>query len=385
MGRFRFLIAAPLALACAAAAPAAVPPPPPEAAAIPHALLLDLGSGRTLYARAADEPFLPASTAKIMTAMVAFDLIEAGKLRRDTLFQVSEATARQWSGQGTTLWLRPGERVSVDTLLRGVTIVSANDGAVALAEGYAGDLPTFLMMMNAEARRLGMSRSRFGTPNGLPDGGFTVVTARDLARLGAALIERHPTLYRTYFGQPAFQWRGAEYRNRDPLLGRVAGADGIKTGHTNEAGYNFVGSAQRDGRRLVVVIGGAPSDAERGAAARALIEWGFGQWRARPLFAKGATVGSARVQEGDARSLALVAGKAAYATLPAGGQSRIALKLSYRGPLVAPVAKGAHIADLGIVVDGRPAGSVPLLAAASVALAGPLDRLVNGIAGWLPW
>lgn len=386
MGRFNIVMPALAALAFAVSAgqgvAAPLPPPPPEVAPIPHALLVDVGSGRTLYARAPDEPFLPASTAKAMTAYVAFQLIDAGKLRRDTLFQVSEQTARTWSGQGTTLWLKPGERITVDTLLRGITVVSANDGAVALAEGFAGDLPTWLLMMNAEARRLGMSRSRFGTPNGLPDGGYTHVSARDLVTLGTALVERHPRLYATYVGQPSFSWRGAEYFNRDPLIGTVAGADGIKTGHTNEAGYNFLGSAQRNGRRLMMVVAGAATNGERAAAARALLEWGFSQWRVRPLFAKGHRIAQARVQGGTVRAIELVAGRDVYATLAASGQSRLSLRVTYRGPLVAPIAKGAPVADLRIIVDGQPAGSVPLVAASGVSRAGPLDRLVNGVLGW---
>ena len=162
MGRFNIVMPALAALAFAVSAgqgvAAPLPPPPPEVAPIPHALLVDVGSGRTLYARSPDEPFLPASTAKAMTAYVAFQLIDAGKLRRDTLFQVREQTARTWSGQGTTLWLKPGERITVDTLLRGITVVSANDGAVALAEGCAGALPAWWLMMEADARPRGESR-----------------------------------------------------------------------------------------------------------------------------------------------------------------------------------------------------------------------------------
>jgi D-alanyl-D-alanine carboxypeptidase (penicillin-binding protein 5/6) len=371
-----------LTVAAARGAPVAPPPPPAEAASIPHVLLVDVGSGQTLYARAPDQPFLPASTTKAMTAYLAFELIDAGKLRPTTMFQVSDEVERNWSGRGTTLWLKAGERIDVDTLLRGIAVISANDGAVALAEGYAGDLPTWLLMMNAEARRLGMSGSRFGTPNGLPDEGYTVVTARDMVRLGTALVERHPALYRTYFGQPAFLWRGAEYRNRDPLIGMVAGADGIKTGHTEEAGYNFLGSAERDGRRLMMMVAGAASGADRAAASRALLEWGFSQWRARPLFNKGQLVGNARVQEGNVRAVGLVAERNIYATIPATSQARLSLNVNYRGPLAAPIAKGAHIADLRIMVDGLPAGTVPLVAASPVGRAGPLDRLVNGVLGW---
>ena len=255
MSRLTFLglLAAIIGTAVSASAPA----PPEGAAAIPVALLVDLGSGRTLYARKPDQRFLPASMTKAMTAYTAFGLIGRGKLSAEQSFTASEATARQWRGQGTSLFLTAGSSTPADVLLRGITTVSANDAAIVLAEGYAGSVPAWTALMNAEARELGMINSYFATPNGWPDAGATYVSARDLVTLGGAMVGRYPELYHRYFGQKQLTWNGRTQLNKDPVTGIVAGADGIKTGHTAEAGYNFLGSAERDGRRLVMVVAGA--------------------------------------------------------------------------------------------------------------------------------
>ncbi len=378
----KFLIYIAAGLGLAVRPLAAQPAPPMEVQAIPHVLLADMNSGQVLYASRADERFLPASVTKVMTAYVAFDLIDSGKLHPRTLFQVSDEVARIWSGQGTTLWLKAGERLPVDTLLRGITIASANDASIALAEGFAGDLPRWQFMMNAHAQRLGMTNSHFNTPNGLPDEGRTYVTARDLQKLASALIQRHPKLYRTYFGRKSMEWRNAEYWNRDPTLGVVQGADGIKTGHTNEAGYNFLGSAERDGRRLVMVIGGAPSNADRSAASRALLEWGFSAWKPRKLFARGSTIATVHVQDGDARRVPVMAPMDVFADIPINGDNMpIKLRVVYEGPLRAPVAKGREIARLEIRVGDMAPGTVPLYAERSVRRADWLDRIWNGLYG----
>lgn len=371
-----------LALALPAGQAAGTPPtPPPEVANVPVGLLVDVNSGRTLYSREPDRRFLPASTAKVMTASVAFGEIAKGRLATDRQFTVRESTAREWNGRGTSLYLKGGATLDTDTLLHGIATVSANDAAIVLAEGYAGDVPRWCAMMNAEARRLGMANSHFGTPNGWPDGGATYVSARDLVTLGEAMILRYPALYHRYFGQKRMTWDGVTQESHDPTVGVVRGADGIKTGHTNEAGYNFLGSAERDGRRLIMVVAGAHSEDERAAASRALLEWGFSEWQSRALFASGKPIAEARVQEGNARSVPLVADRPVAAVMPKGEGGAIALRLSYRGPLVAPIAKGARIAELEIRAGEGPPSRLPLYAAAAVGKAGPLDRLVNGIIG----
>lgn len=364
-----------------AGANAAPPAPPPEIAPIPVVLLAEAGSGQPLFARNPDLRFVPASMTKAMTAYVAFGLIASGKLREDKVFPIDPAVAREWSGKGTSLYLKGGDRVTADVLLRGITTVSANDASVALAVGHTGSVAAWTGLMNAEARKLGMTGSHFATPNGFPDQGATYVTARDLVRLGSAMAARYPDLYRRYFGQKQFAWNGLTQLNKDPVTGVIAGADGIKTGHTKEAGYNFLGSAERNGRRLISVVAGAASEAERASASRALLEWGFAAWHARQLFKQGAPIAEAQVQGGDVRRIALISGGAVHASFPKGNPGAISLQLVYKGPLIAPIEKGAKVAELRIITGAGEVGRVPLLAMRAVGKAGPLDRFWNGLAG----
>jgi len=376
------VLAATAVLASPAATFAAPLAPPAEVSAIPVGLLVDSGSGQVLYARQPDLRFVPASMAKVMTLYVALEEIKAGRLAADRRIAVREATARQWNGRGTSLYLKGGTSIAVDDLLRGIATVSANDASVVLAEGYAGSVAGWTALMNAQARQLGMRDSHFATPNGWPDEGATYVSAADLVKLGNALVARHPAEYRRYIGQKRMLWQGVTLQSHDPTVGVVPGADGIKTGHTNEAGYNFLGSAARGGRRLMMVVAGAHSEAERAAASRALLEWGFAAWQARPMFHAGATVADARVQGGDARWLPLVADSPIDAVMPKGTAEPIALRVIYRGPLVAPVAKGATVARMEISIGGKVAGEVPLKAGKSIKEAGLIDRLLNGLFGF---
>lgn len=350
------------------------------------ALLVDLGSGQTLFERQPATPFRPASITKSMTLLVAFDLIAEGKLREDQLITVRPETAQTWSGKGTSFYLRPGTQVRVHDLLLGVSTASANDAAVVLAEGSAGSVAAWLKLMNERALELKMTGSRFATPNGWPDGGQTQVNARDLITLGRALLNDHPQLYARYIGKSAVVWNGATFTNRDPFAGVVPGADGIKTGHTREAGYNFLGTVARNGRRLMVVIGGAPSEAARAAAARDLIEWGFANWQSRPVAPVDSIVGAARVQNGDSRSvpLQLVAPLSVALRNWAGEPSRpaqVQARIVYAGPLVAPIQRGKIVAELELVVDDGAPARFPLRAARDIAQAGSLRRIANGIMG----
>lgn len=377
-------IIASLALAVGAAQARDALTPPPSVAQTPVALLVDLGAGQVLFERAGEKPFLPASMTKAMTTLVAFDLLAAGKLREDQVFTVSAATAQTWSGKGTSLFLRPGMQVSVQDLLRGVTTASANDAAEVLAEGAAGSVTGWLKLMNARAKSLGMTSSNFATPSGWPDGGQTKVSARDLVKLAQALVYEHPELYRRYVGHPAFVWNGAWFANHDPFAGTVPGADGIKTGHTAEAGYNFLGTVLRDGRRLVVVVAGTPSEVARAAVARDLIEWGFASFTPHELARGGAVVGSARVQAGAERSVSLALLRPLSVAVAPGRRATIKSRILYRGPLIAPIRRGAVVAELELQIDLGPPVRVPLQAAAAVAVAGPFDRLLNGLLGLLP-
>lgn len=362
------------------ASAAAMPVPPAQLAPIPVILLVDLGSGQVLQKRHADTPFLPASVTKVMTAYVAFEEIGAGRLSLDRKFNESPETEREWFAKGTNMYLTTKDWPTTRDLLHGIMTASANDASVVLGEGYAGSVAAWTAKMNDAARRLGMTRSHFNTPNGWMDEGHTYVTASDLVKLADAMITRYPDLYREFSGHKRWVWRDVHMRSHDPTVGVVPGADGIKTGYTREAGYNFLGTAERGGRRLVMVLAGAPLPRVRDDAARALLEWGFAAWDTRPLFDQGQTVAQARVQGGDRRTLPLVANRQVHATIPHGAKPRITLSVHYKGPIEAPVHKGQQIGELEIQVEGLEPGRVPLFAGRDVNKAGWLDRLLNGLA-----
>ena len=355
-------------------------PPAHDEAAI--AILVDLSSGQVLHQRNADRRFMPASITKTMTAFLAFEMIEEGRLKLDQRMRFDPAAFRKWGGVGSTMFLSAGDELPVSALLFGITTVSANDASVVLAEGTAGSLAGWTRLMNAKAREIGMANSHFGTPNGWPDEGRTFVTGRDLAKLGAALVQRHPQRYKRFFGHRQLTYRGITQPNHDPFTGQVPGGDGIKTGFTNEAGFGFLGSAQRDGRRLILVVAGADRPRVRDRAARAYLEWGFKAFESRPLFRAGEVIEQARVQGGQSRKVPLLASQAIAATLPLGESPEIRLAVRYNGPLRAPIRKGQHVADLEISVEGMEPSRLPLAAGEDVAEAGVFARVVNGVLGW---
>ena len=345
----------------------------------PIAYMTDLSSGAVLFEKNADKQIPPASMAKMMTVYVAFDLIEKGKLKLDDKFRVNEETWKKWNNQGSTMFLGVGDQVSVRDLLHGIVTLSGNDAWVVLAEGIAGTEPAFVGLMNKRAKELGMSKSRFGNSNGWPDEGETVVTARDLAKLGAATVNNFPKLYDAFYGQDAFEWNGITQSNRNPLMGKVAGADGLKTGHTEEAGYGFTGSAEQKGRRLVSVLAGLDSYGGRIEESVKFMNWGFNAWEPKKLFDKGTKVQTAEVQLGDSASVSLVAAKDLFATIPKASDGKISMKVTYSGPIKAPIAKGQPIATLVVTTADAGKQSVALVAGEDVGEAGFFDRVWAGL------
>lgn len=363
---------------------------PPFETSAPVAYMKDLSSGAVLFAKDADRRMPPASMAKMMTTHVAFHMIKQGEIKLDQMCQVRPETWQQWHGPqaGSTMFLSPGEQVSVQNLLHGIVTLSGNDASVVLAECIAGTEPAFAALMNQEAKRLGMANSNFGNSNGWPDEGVTYVTARDLALLAEATIQETPELYKEFYGQESFTWGktmgGAAITqgNRNPLLGKVQGADGLKTGHTEEAGYGFTGSAEQNGRRLVMVVAGLDSYNGRIDESVKFMNWGFRAWKSQPLFKAGAKVGNAKVQLGDKDEVALVAPRNLSATLPGGlmtGNMRV--KIVYDGPVKAPIAKGQQIASLVVETGDLPPQTVPLVAAEAVGEAGFFGRLWAALTG----
>jgi D-alanyl-D-alanine carboxypeptidase (penicillin-binding protein 5/6) len=380
-------LAGPLPLAAASNPPAlsALRPGVPSAEGAPVAMLVDVTSGQVLHARNPERRFVPASVTKVMTLYLAFELIAQGRLDPEQVMVMSPAIARDWRRKGSNMYLNLGDQVRVADLLMGIANVSANDGSAVLAEGVAGSVPAWTAAMNAKAAELGLTGSYFSSPNGWPDEGRTFTTARDLVTLGGAMITRHPRLFRQYVGHPGFIFNGIAQINHDPLTGRYPGADGIKTGFTNEAGFNYLGTARRGDQRLMMVLAGVPSGRVRAELARNYMEWGFTAFARRALFAGGAVIGEARVQNGAARRVALVAAGPVAVTLPRGHSAPLEARIAYEGPLRAPLAAGQEVAALLITSPGMAPARIPLMTREAVGPAGPLDRVINGLAGWLPW
>ena len=354
----------------------------------PIAYMIDLSSGAVLFAKDADRRIPPASMAKMMTVYVAFDLIKQGKMDLGKKIRVSEETWKKWHSQGSTMFLGVGEEPTVSDLLKGIVTLSGNDACVVLAEGIAGNEAAFTNLMNEQATKLGLTNSHFGTSNGWPDEGRTYVSARDLATLAAATIRDHPKLYKDFYSLPNYSWgktlgAGANITqaNRDPLLGRVAGADGLKTGHTDEAGYGFTGSAEQNGRRLIMVVAGLDSYNGRANESVKFMNWGFGAWNAQKVVAKGRTVGDANVQGGGSSTVGLVAPRDLAIAVPSGTTPKLQARIVYQGPIKAPIKAGDHIADLVITTGDGMVQTLPLAAANDVGEAGFFRRAWLGLWG----
>ncbi|MGB3723697.1 MAG: D-alanyl-D-alanine carboxypeptidase family protein [Pacificimonas sp.] len=351
--------------------------------AAPFAYVKDLSSGMVLFKRSADEKMPPASMAKMMTTLVAFDLVDSGKLALDDKFTVRPDTWTKWHSQGSTMFLSSGEEVSVENLLHGIVTASGNDASVVLAEGIAGTEGAFADVMNAKGKAIGLTGTNFETANGWPDDDEHV-TPRDLAVIAERTILDHPELYAKFYGMKEFTWgktlgggNPITQPNRNPILNTVKGADGLKTGHTEAAGYGFTGSAARDGRRVVAVISGLTSEAQRRSEATRIMEWAFGAFEGKTL-EPGKILATAPVHMGATDSIGLKAAEGAALTLPKAILSDTTAKIVYKSPLQAPIAKGDIVGELHVKAGGLPVQKVKLVAAEAVPEAGFFGRVVAG-------
>lgn len=349
----------------------------------PIAYMKDLSNGMVLFAKEPDTPMPPASMGKMMTVYVAFDMISRGEAKLDQKIRVRPETWAKWHSQGSTMFLSPNEEVTVADLLHGIITLSGNDACVTLAEGLAGTEEAYVGLMNRAAQKMGLRGSTFANTSGWPDPGERV-TARDLATIAERTVTDFPKLYQAFYPTPSFTWGktlgkgdAITQPNRNPLLGRVQGADGLKTGHTEEAGYGFTGSAIRDGRRLVMVIAGLGSFNERIAQSVAFMEWGFGAWTQVPVVNFGQVVGTAKVWMGDKSEVGLTGATALKVTVPRGYAGAKSAKIVYQGPVQAPIKKGQHIANLIVTIPGLPPSTLPLVAAEAVGEANPFQRLLQ--------
>jgi D-alanyl-D-alanine carboxypeptidase (penicillin-binding protein 5/6) len=373
----------------ASAAPAAAPQFDTPAKV---AFLYDVNSGAVLFAKNADMHMPPASMAKMMTTDVAFELIDQGKLPLNKMCTVRPETWQKWHGPqaGSTMFLSANEQVSVENLLKGIVTLSGNDASVVLAECIGGTEQAFTEQMNSLAKKIGLTNSHFGTANGWPDNGVTYVSARDLAMLARWEIEHHYKLYKQFYSLPSFTWgktmgagQDITQANRNPILGHVAGADGLKTGHTDEAGYGFTGSAEQNGRRLIEVLAGMDSWNQRVQESTRLIQWGFSAWNDKPLFKAGDKVGTAQVQLGSSTEVPLVAPRDLAVSVPAAlsisNNKPVTMKVRYKGPLVAPISKGQEVAQLIVSTGDSAPQVVPLVAGEDVGKAGFFGRIWLGL------
>ncbi len=373
------MLAGTLVLGIAFAASNPVPGPKKDefATKAPRAILIDADSGSILFEKNADELMAPSSLAKLMTAEVVFNEIKQGRLALDQEFIVSEYAWRHGGAPSHTssMFAPIHSKVDVKDLLYGLIIQSGNDAAIALAEGVAGTEQKFAAMMTRRARELGLTRSVFTNATGLPDPPL-VVTARELGILARHIIKTYPEFYPIY-GEKEFTWNKIRQQNRNPLLTMSIGADGMKTGFTEEGGYGLVGSAVQNGQRLILVINGLESAAERANEGRRLLEWGFKAFEQRYLFAEGQTIGDAKVFGGAHWSVPLQAPGGVNLLVPKGSNERITARIVYSGPVRAPVQEGQAIGALKVWRGDNLVLEVPLHAAESVARGGITGRAID--------
>jgi serine-type D-Ala-D-Ala carboxypeptidase (penicillin-binding protein 5/6) len=352
---------------------AAGTPEDPLRTAATHAVVLDFETGAILYSKDGATPMPPASMSKLMTMLIVAEKLKAGDIKLDTMMTVSEKAWRFGAmSDGSHMFLGINSQVSVQDLITGVIVVSANDACIVLAESISGSEEAFVGLMNERAAQLGLTSARFRNVTGLPAPDH-VISAEDLARLAAIIIRDHPDLYKIY-SQREFTYAGKTQANRNPLLGRFAGSDGVKTGHTEVSGYGMVGSAVQNGQRRIIVFNGMSSMAARGAEAERLMRSAFSEFRAFPLFASGVEVGTANVFMGSKKTVKLVTSRAVNAAFHRSARSGLSAQIVYTGPLVAPIKEGDSIAVLEISAPGTETQRIPLLAGEKVNRLGFIGR-----------
>jgi serine-type D-Ala-D-Ala carboxypeptidase (penicillin-binding protein 5/6) len=333
----------------------------------PHAILIDGENGGVLFERDADRLIFPASLAKLMTAEYVFNEIKEGRLKLTDEFAVSENAWRKGGApsHGSTMFAAIYSKVPVDDLIHAMIIQSANDACIILAEGLAGSEAAFAEKLTERARAIGLEKSIFTNSNGLPDPAEQVTT-RELGLLARHIIRTYPDFY-PIFSQADYTWNKIRQQNRNPLLGAMTGADGLKTGFTKEAGYGLVGSAVQNGQRLIVVVNGVNTPKDRADEAKKLLEWGFRTFEQRVLFAEGQTIGTAKVFGGSIGRVSLVASEGAVRVLlPKAGGEKLIARIVYKGPVPAPVTEGTPIGNLKVWRNDNLILSTPLKASEGV-------------------
>lgn len=326
-----------------------------------QAIIVDATTGQVLFEKNADARMPTSSMSKTMTIYMVFEALKDGRLKLDSELPVSE---KAWRMQGSKMFVEVGKTVKVEDLIRGVIVQSGNDATIVLAEGLAGTEESFASAMTAKARELGMDDSSFMNASGWPDPNH-YSTARDLSTLALHLVKDFPDYYK-YYAETEFTWHGIKQPNRNPLLYRNIGADGIKTGHTEAAGYGLIGSGARDGRRVVMVLNGMESDKQRAEESARLLDWALRDFENVSFFKPGETVEEAVVVMGKANTVPLITDKELFVTIPKYNKDKIEVQAVYKGPLEAPIAKGQEVGKLVVRLPEREPMELPLKAGADV-------------------
>lgn len=332
----------------------------------PQVLLIDHDSGTVLLAKNPDKNIAPASLAKLMTAELVFHALKENRIRLDTTYTVSEYAWRTGGAPSrtSTMFAALKSSISVEDLLQGMIVQAANDGAIILAEGLAGNEQSFAEMMNNRAVELGLSNSRFVNSTGLPAPGQTV-TLSDLLRLAQHIYTTYPEFYK-FYSQPNFTWNKIFQRNRNPLLALDIGADGLATGYTEDSGYALVGSAAKNGRRLFLAMSGLATIKEREEEAKKLVDWGMSAFDEVQIFSAEDIVGDAEVFGGSQATVPLKVENEVSLLLPKDGREKLKASLIYEGPLQAPFAAGIRVGTVQFELDGATVRELPVVTARAV-------------------
>ncbi|HYD98609.1 MAG TPA: D-alanyl-D-alanine carboxypeptidase family protein [Alphaproteobacteria bacterium] len=367
--RLRMMAVAAAAMACMAGAAGAAT----IDTLAKQAVLIDMTSGTTLFEKNADQRMPTSSMSKVMTGIMVFERIREGKITLEDTLPVSK---KAWQMQGSKMWVDIGTDVKVEDLLRGMIIQSGNDACIVLAEGLAGSEEAFAKAMTERAHAIGMKDTNLVNASGWPDDNH-YSTAHDLAIMATYLIREFPEHYK-YYSEKEYTYHGIKQGNRNPLLYRGIDVDGVKTGHTDAAGYGLIASAERQGRRLLLVVNGLPSMQARADESAKLLEWGFREFETNKLFAKGEAVATAATWYGRDEQVPLVPAEDVSVTMQRGAKGSISAKVKMMEPIAAPIAAGQQLGTLIVTANDVKPIEVPLIAGQAVERMGPVARALAG-------
>lgn len=334
-----------------------------------QAVIVDYQTGQVLFSKDAQTRMPTSSMSKVMTMLVVFDALKSGEINLDDTFLVSE---KAWRKGGSKMFVNIDTRVSVEDLIRGVIVQSGNDATIVLSEGLAGSEEAFADKLNEKAQQIGMENSHFVNASGWPDDNH-YSTSYDLALMARYLIQNYPEYYK-YYSETSFTYNNIEQQNRNPLLYRNLGADGIKTGHTEAGGYGVIGSAQRDGRRVIMVVNGLESERARAQESAKLLDWGLRRFENISLFESPVILTEIPLRRGKEDTISVKVDQKTLLTLPKGARDKISFVATYKTPLVAPIKAEQEVGRLQVLLDDKILTQAPLLSTASIEKAGFFSR-----------